>query len=93
MLLALLPIANISLGASFNETLAWRGVREFENLLPKGRSDFVLAIRDAYSSLLRLAIAEQSKSKFVDKTPRYYQIIPELMEVFPGSKIEIPSQF
>lgn len=58
----------------------------FENCLPGGESAFKEVIRDAALRVYETAIQQTSKTVFLDKTPRYYFIIDELLEIFPEAR-------
>ena len=55
--------------------------------LPEGRESLIKAYADAARSIYQLALRNASKTCFVDKTPRYYWIIEDLLRWFPEAKI------
>lgn len=73
--------------AAYNAMLAHDALDDFMEALPNGRKDYVKAIRAMASSLYRSALATHEARYFLDKTPRYYNILPELDEVFPDARI------
>ncbi|MDA0990773.1 MAG: sulfotransferase, partial [Verrucomicrobia bacterium] len=54
-----------------------------------GESTREAAIRQAGLTLYTEAMASASGTRFLDKTPRYYAIIPELARVFPQARFII----
>ena len=60
-------------------------MREFVGNLPRGEEDYYEAIGDLALSLYVKACRGRPKY-FVDKTPRYYLIIPEIAKIFPRAK-------
>lgn len=72
--------------ASYNQEWAVLGLEQLVQLLPGGMDDYHEAVRRMYSYLYTRALGEDSgKTHFLDKTPRYYLIIPELVKTFPGA--------
>ncbi len=63
------------------------GVDDFIATLPNGRADYIEGIRAMASTWYSKALEGQNKTYFLDKTPRYYNIIPELQEVFVDAKV------
>jgi hypothetical protein len=87
MLLAAAPIAQSRTSMTIDEDLARIGVSQFMELLPNKKDDLIEAIRRYTSGLYEKALNDEPDRYFLDKTPRYYRIIPELIEIFPNSKI------
>jgi hypothetical protein len=54
-----------------------------------GRETLVAGVRDGARTVYGRALQTSGKSRFLDKTPRYYYILPELAEVFPEARIVI----
>lgn len=73
--------------APYNARVEHQALREFVATLPGGKADYLDACRQMYGTLYRTALDRTGCTVFLDKTPRYYEIIPELMEVFPHAKI------
>ena len=71
------------LKAEYNAWYARRGLEEYLQSLPSGDQIFAEAVRAAALTLYDGAMAASAKSLFLDKTPRYYLILPELMALFP----------
>lgn len=56
------------------------------NLPGSGREIYINELQKMYSNLYYLYLREHNKKIFLGKTPRYYLIIDELLEVFPDAK-------
>lgn len=56
---------------------------KFLQTLPGGEEDYIEALRRMCCYLYERALVNSDKRYFLDKTPRYYLIIPELYRVFP----------
>jgi hypothetical protein len=69
--------------AEYNARGAWKGLQGFIQTLPDGQDVFNEGIRRMYSYLYTQAITTSGKRYFLDKTPRYYFIIPDLYRIFP----------
>jgi len=89
MFFASQPLSTASPGASINEQLAKTSLNELSKLLPNGRTDLIEAVRAGYGRLYSLILKDRPESIFLDKTPRYYLIVPELHEIFPSAKIVV----
>lgn len=62
------------------------GLTTFLEPLPEGTRAYLAGIRAAALSLYGRVLEEKSMSLLVDKTPRYYHIVDELKEIFPGAR-------
>lgn len=69
--------------AEYNAVIAHRALEDFTHHLPHGRASYLSALREMGLTLYGQASQSHGKSWFLDKTPRYYQILPELQEIFP----------
>jgi hypothetical protein len=69
--------------AEYDASMACRAMREFLRTLPHGEGDYIEGTRRMYAYLYERALSESAKKYFLDKTPRYYFIIPELRSLFP----------
>lgn len=67
----------------FNERWASLAVNDFLTELPGGESIYFNAIGKMGAYLYNCAMQDTDKTYFLDKTPRYYYIIPELVNIFP----------
>jgi hypothetical protein len=72
--------------AEYNATLALGGTQDFLGILPEGEEAYREALRRAFAFLYDRALTGTGKTFFLDKTPRYYFIIPELYRVFPKAQ-------
>lgn len=71
--------------AEYSHGTAANAVEDFISNLPNQKEDFSLALNE----FVRHLYAKQCKNDevyFLDKTPRYYLIIPEIVEIFPDAK-------
>lgn len=73
----------------YDSGLARAGLDDFISALPNGRADYLDGIRAMSDTLYSRVMAERSEHYFLDKTPRYYHILPELNELFPGASIVV----
>ncbi|HHJ12903.1 MAG TPA: glycosyltransferase, partial [Gammaproteobacteria bacterium] len=64
-----------------------RATRKFFDTLPGGEEDYLDGIRALARVVYGRAREAAGKRFFLDKTPRYFYILPELMRVFPRAKI------
>lgn len=74
------------LWAEYDVCLAHNALEDFLKGLPHGQVSYIEAIRQMYISLYKGALNSTGKTYFLDKTPRYYFIIPELYRLFPKAK-------
>lgn len=73
--------------ADYNSYLAAKGASNFLDDLPVAdKSYYSTKLRDCYLSLYEPYLTKNSKSRFLDKTPRYYAIFDELQNTFPNAK-------
>ncbi|MBI5783960.1 MAG: sulfotransferase [Rhodocyclales bacterium] len=72
--------------APYDAALARQGIQEFLLELPGGEATFVGALRNSVSNLYDKCRQLASARYFLDKTPRYHYIIPELIRLFPRAK-------
>jgi len=70
----------------YGKSLENIGVNDFYSELPNGKKDYLTGLSDMYLSLYDKYLQKENKQYFLDKTPRYYLIIDELVEVFPNAK-------
>ncbi len=84
--MALQPLFGLretGIAADYSARLAHIGVQEFLQALPEGEEAYWEAVRRMLGHLYRRALEESGKRFFLDKTPRYTMILPELRRVFP----------
>jgi Sulfotransferase family len=77
------------LEAEFSERLAQRAVDSFLEHLPEREEAYLEGLRHFAAHLYGRALAGTGKSLFLDKTPRYYFILPELARIFPKARFII----
>ncbi len=87
MLHPLYALKKQGMQAEYDAGLARNGLEDFIDALPRGREEYLDGIRQMAATWYNKAMASSGKRLFLDKTPRYYYIIPELGETFPDSKI------
>lgn len=75
--------------ADFNATFARLAQRDFLASLNDGDEIYRRAIREAALKLYSHALETVSAARFLDKTPRYYHILPELEKLFPQARFII----
>lgn len=83
MLHLLYALRSGGLATEYNARSAYRGLSEFIAALPNGHESFIAAVRSASMTLYEAALKSLGKELFLDKTPRYYLVVPELREAFP----------
>lgn len=71
--------------AEYNAQSAWLAVHDFIQQLPNQRTSYIESLRLMQTHLYNAALEGTESSHFLDKTPRYYHIIPELYEIFPDA--------
>jgi Sulfotransferase family len=86
MLHPLYALRRNGITTEYNVEWAVNQSEAFLDRLPDGRDVLVEAQHRAYSYLYECALSSSGKSYFLDKTPRYYHVIPELYHVFPKAK-------
>lgn len=86
MLHPLYALRRSGISAEYNVDWAVNQAESFLDRLPGGRDAFTEAQYRAYSYLYEQALISSEKLYFLDKTPRYYHVIPELHRVFPKAK-------
>ena len=69
--------------AEYGASTAREAVQEFLRMMPQGEDEYIEGVRRMCSHLYGQALAASGKRYFLDKTPRYYLVIPELLRVFP----------
>jgi glycosyltransferase involved in cell wall biosynthesis/DNA-binding SARP family transcriptional activator len=69
--------------ADYRADLAQQGLIDFLGQIPEGIELYKTALRKFGSTLYNRVLESSEKRFFLDKTPRYYHIIPELYSIFP----------
>lgn len=75
--------------AEYNSNVARDALKDFLNAINEEEDIYIEAIRKMTLHLYGRAIEKSGKVFFLDKTPRYYFIIPELYRIFPEAKFII----
>lgn len=75
--------------SEYSRYCARTAIEDFVQHLPNGEEDYLEGVRKMYAHLYGRAMEASGKKFFLDKGPRYYQIIPELYKVFPDAKFVI----
>jgi hypothetical protein len=78
-----------SQSAEYDANLARQALTGFLEELPGGIGEYYEGVRQMYSYLYRSALDGSGKRWFLDKTPRYYHIIPEIHRTFPAASFII----
>jgi len=73
--------------AEYEAPVARHALRGFMTQIEGGEESYVAGLRDMAASLYGKALEPSGKALFLDKTPRYFHIVPELRRVFPNAKI------
>jgi hypothetical protein len=86
MLHPLYALKKNGLIAEFDSNLARQGLEDFISQVPERQELYFKALRHMGCTLYNRMLEVSGKRFFLDKTPRYYLIIPELKKVFPKAK-------
>lgn len=73
----------------FEAQLAEMALQDFVGHFPENIELFFNAVRNYAMTFYGRSLELSKKSFFLDKTPRYYMIIPELIKCFPNAKFII----
>lgn len=74
------------INAEYHSLLARHGLEDFVGQVPEGIELYRIALRKMGCTLYNRVLELSGKQFFLDKTPRYYHIIPELYSIFPEAK-------
>jgi hypothetical protein len=72
--------------AEYSHAMGAEALQDFYAALPGGREDYRAAVRDFALDLYRRAGGD-GRAYFLDKTPRYHAVAPELVELFEDAKL------
>ena len=86
MLYPAYAMKNSGLEAEFNSKWANRGIQDFLENYADGNETYINAWRNWARVIYGKALEKSEKKYFLDKTPRYFFIIPELYQLFPDAK-------
>jgi hypothetical protein len=70
----------------YSSQMASGALRKFLKSFADGEEEYIHSMRMMYSYIYERSKAKSGKKYFLDKTPRYYFIIPELRRIFPNAK-------
>lgn len=85
MLHPLYALREVGHTADYDAVVAHRALREFLHTITDGEAHYLAALRAMSLSVYGTASRQAGKTIFIDKTPRYYKILPELTRVFPSA--------
>jgi hypothetical protein len=86
MLHPLNALKSNNIQASYNMDLYIKGVHDFIGHLPGKETEYTDTISNSYQELYNSILKKNKKKFFLDKTPRYYLIINELVQHFPKAR-------
>lgn len=90
MLHALYALREDGIQTRYNAKVAAAGVQDFVSEIPdKGKNFYYESLRNCYLSLYSTYLKQSGKARFLDKTPRYYEVFDELQNTFPNAKFII----
>jgi hypothetical protein len=89
MLPLLYPLRFDNLQAEYNAKLARIGWENFFQQLPDNEAAYYEHLSFMYADLYSQILGPTGKKCFLDKTPRYYYIIPQIRRVFPQAQFII----
>ncbi|WP_321324713.1 sulfotransferase [Thiomicrorhabdus sp.] len=69
----------------YSHNVSFSAIEDFIDNLPNKEGDYYEAVGEFASTLYRKQ-CKNNELYFLDKTPRYYLIIPEILKVFPDAK-------
>ena len=71
--------------AEYSHSVSTDAFADFINNLPNGENDYFEALNE-FACTLYQKQCMNNETYFLDKTPRYYFIVPEILEIFPDAK-------
>jgi hypothetical protein len=83
MLHPVYALRDVGHDADYDAALAYKALQDFLGTLDEGKDHYFEALRRMALYLYGTACEHAGKSYFLDKTPRYFLIIPELAAIFP----------
>lgn len=72
--------------SEFQSELAHQALEDFLQLAPEGQELYYQALRRFGDTLYDRMLELSGKRYFLDKTPRYYLVVPELYRLYPQAK-------
>lgn len=79
-------LRSTGLEAEYNAQYAYLALKGFLPRISGGEITYIDAVRNMAYSLYENALLSSRKKYFLDKTARYYFIIPDLKRIFPDAK-------
>ncbi len=73
--------------AEYEAPIARRALHQFLEGIGEGEDAYIAGLRTMAAGLYGKALEPSGKTVFLDKTPRYFYILPELHRLFPKAKI------
>jgi GT2 family glycosyltransferase/tetratricopeptide (TPR) repeat protein len=89
MLNPLYALKDAGVTADYDAGLGRQALREFLGELPGGEESYYDAVSQMGRTLYGRATRASGKSRFLDKTPRYVYILPELVRAFPKARFVV----
>jgi hypothetical protein len=89
MLHPLYAMKKTGIETEYSSDLALNALSDFLGQIENGPAVYREKLRQMYGSLYESLLKPTGKKYYLDKTPRYYFIINELYELFPGAKFII----
>ena len=87
----LLPLANMNncemIVSQYWQSYCSIGISGLINKLPEGNEDYNKCINEFVNKIYQKLTKASCATYFLDKTPRYFLILPFIKEVFPNAKI------
>ena len=72
--------------AEYSHHWANFALKDFIQVLPNGKQDYLSAVGSATRELYQKAATNKDARYFLDKTPRYALIVDEIIDIFPDGK-------
>ena len=89
MLPLLYSLRNEGIHTEYNQALAVSAVNDFLISIDMGKPAYLQATGALAANIYQQACTKAGKTIFLDKTPRYYLILDELYQLFPGAKFSL----
>ncbi len=82
----LVALRRTGVSAYHSHLLAREATLNFLSYVPGGEDTYFEGVRQMLNHLYTAVLGPSGKTVFLDKTPRYYFIVPELRRVFPRAR-------
>ncbi len=89
MLNPLYALKHEGVSAEYDAGTCRQALAEFLEQLPGGEENYYDSVRQMSKVLYSRAVRFSGKTRFLDKTPRYFYILPELVRTFPRAKVVV----